>query len=1412
MEVRGDMDKDLLYQVYDRYGPPLQKPTVSVSVVGTGNSTYKYVVTAVNETGETDGDVVTVTGAPDVLSAVGYIKITWLPVDRAKSYRIYGRQDGSFGLLTEVSADVTEFDDYGVLVPDQTVLPPQQNTTGRLNWEKILFLPGRSLQSAELNELQSILNAKLKSVGDSIFDDGDIIRGCSLTVDKETGEARITEGLVYIDGAVRYVRGGRLTLPMGTVYVGINVIRDYIDESDDPVLRDPAQGYPGYATAGALREVIDFQWVYSENKDDIDVVMWKVVDRVPSLIKPASQMSDVERVIGRKLYDLHGNVLIYGYDVKVFKHDTRRDKVVFEVGAGKAYVNGWEVEKPQTRFEVDVAHDVSDPILEEVPVWQGYLYQTDVAPIASVSQVVMRVKVGETRYVPNVVDACNWYYDNVGVSIDSIIGVWTDSSKTTSFTFSNNDPGCAGRTTDVVLSGTGFALNPTKFSSGQSYYIEYLKFVTATKGVRQRAYQEDTFTYQTGVNSYQLSKSDVIKSKRSPIVVVNSSTGQQYVEGTDYVVELGRSATTIGPARIRWLKSLPGGTGFKVRYYYWDHVVEGDYVTVDSYVSDLSSYDYDDIEYPNAIDFRTNGTKPAVEKSDILVQYQSYLSKWGWLVLKEDGEFDFVYGASAVVPAKPKRPEQGLPLYLVYFPAASQDLVLSAEVRYKVKRDYDVNVMEDRLSRLEHDVGLTIAELQLLTKDTIAPKKALLVDSFIDAEVMDAKRSTVNIDATRGECFLRKTRQVGSVSVSSLSNVRAGRTTFTLNYTEEVFDQQLVWTEDYAVEVNPYAVFKPYVEVSLHPANDFWIETVEDGRVTVETVRVGDVGRIVDDINGAVSRMLSIDTSWQAGDNPFQNIRGRVGGDNVVVGGVEIVPFLRERVVLVWIKNCLPYQDNIKAKFDGRDVALSVATSADINAVGLVGVTPRGSAGSRSGTVKADANGEVIAKFVIPAGVPAGERLVEVYTDDGLVYGSAQYFGQGMVQRLERVVQQIIQQTIVQQTIVQTDWWEWGVDPLAQSFYVEKPVVLTSAWIWVHRVPPHGDNYGLEVGIKNMTEAGFPGQVVYGKGSVTKAQVMSMMGISDPSQVVTVPTLANAVRVVFDDPVYLPPGHYCLYVASQSSGYYVFTAKGRARVLGNLANPTWSKIGQLLDRQVHDGMLFKSYNFLTWEVDMERDLMFRLNKAVFDTTQTGVVELAVSGVSYPVHEFQYGTAVIAPSGAVVVSQYDAGSGWTDFRMVDFDRERSQVSWDVVNVGREASSLRFRLLLRTQNRDVAPIVLRDFGFVQVWKYDSNSEYYTKEVDVGVSFSYIKVWVNELVNGGSVRYKVSFDGGVTWYSLPLVNVVQLRDGWVEKELGGSLSSVSGGVVSEATKFVVKMEIASGATRWLSPKIEALRILVY
>jgi hypothetical protein len=1425
------MDLSLLNQYYDRYGAPLSNPTVSYQVSGASTNTASYIVTAFNETGETNGSVVTINNAPDTLNITQYITLSWKAINNAKGYNVYKAVNANtYGFLTQLDSSTTQFTDYGVLVPNTGIQPPATNTTGRLNWDSLAFLPGRYAQSAELNELQSILNAKLKSVGDAVFNNGDIIRGCSLTIDK-TGNATITEGLVYIEGAVRYVATGQLVIPTtGTYYVGINVVRRYIDDTDDPILKDPAQGYPGYATAGAARQTIDFQWVFDSNKSNIDVVIWTVVNGALTKIVQPQQASGMDSIISRKIYDLRGNVLIYGLKAKALNDPTYRNLVTIEVDAGKAYVNGKEILKPASSMSINIAQDKSDSNQEEVSVWNGLLYNPDVIPLAEVDQVTVRVKVAETRLIPSAKDSCNWFFDDTGVSLDSILGVWKDSTKATTYTFSNSDPGCANRSTKVVLSGTGFALNPSTFSSGQSYYIEYLKYETVTKGVRQRANHVDTFTYANGTTQYQLTKSDVMESNRSPIVVTRVSDGHVYVEGTDYSVNLGRSYTAVGPASITWLVQPQDKTQFTVSYYYWDHLTEGDYVSVDSYVKDLSSYDYDEIEYPNAIDFRTNGVKPATQNTNIIVQYKAYLSKWGWLQLNDDGTTSVLFGDGATIPAKPKRPDLGLPLYLIYFPAASQNLLFTAETSYNVRRDYDVNALYGRFDNIEDNLALTMSEVQLLSKETLTPKKGMFVDSFVDASQVDVNNSTISMDMNNGLLFTKKSWSFGSINLTNSYGVYIGKNIILPSFTETVFDKQLMWTDDYAVEINPYAVFSPYVTVSLFPSTDFWINTVETVSVHIETVTTY-VGvsypayywypyyygypyyywypyYYSNPYYYWLYRGYLPWNMWYI--NPYIPLyswaysRGTsVASKQSSITSVEILPNLRQRVVVVQITNCLPHQDVIRGYFEGVSVPLSVATQADLNSAGATKLVPAGSNSSVAGAVKADSNGTVIAKFTIPPNIPAGERVFECKSDDGLVDGKATYNGYGLLERIQTVYNEIQYRTL---------YYYYPVyDPLAQSFYVEDPVFITSVTVWAHRIPVNS-NYGLTAAIRKLDDSGFPGQYVYGQGSVTKAQIMQMMGISDPSQTVEVPTMNNGITIEFDDPVYLESGWYVVAIGSASNDYYMFTAKGGNKVLGNLDNPTWSGIGNSLSRQAHDGVLFLSYNGTTWETDMSRDLMFQLNKAVFNTSTQSSVSLSVSGVTFPVHEFTFSAVTKVPTGSMLNSYYNAGAGDVPFRIEDFDSEKSSKDVVPINVGTNANQLNVDIKFSTSDSDVAPFIYLNKWGVVVWTYASSGSYYSQVVNINQLFSNVKLWINELDNGGSVSYKMSFDGN-TWYTLPVINSIPMNGGWVENELGGALSSITNNAVGQATEFIVRADLTCSSNNlWLSPTLSSLRVLVY
>jgi hypothetical protein len=622
-----------------------------------------------------------------------------------------------------------------------------------------------------------------------------------------------------------------------------------------------------------------------------------------------------------------------------------------------------------------------------------------------------------------------------------------------------------------------------------------------------------------------------------------------------------------------------------------------------------------------------------------------------------------------------------------------------------------------------------------------------------------------------------------------------------------------VWTEDFAIELNPFNIPRSYAEVLVFPGNVFRFIRPRTGVIVVNTATSGGVV-VVSDIRAAILRLLEFDVSWQYGAEPWIRILGRVGNQVVVVTEVIVVRVRRQRKMVVWIKNVLPFQDTIRLRFVGKQVDLSLATQADINAVRLnkLGVTPRGSAGTAPGTVKADENGEVIATFIIPKGVYSGENLIEVFSDDGLVATCTITLAQVSFRRLRRQARGFIQKKLFKNKFCPA--LAAGADAIAESFTVNEPLVLTSVKFWVHRVPGLGQDAGILANIRNVTDDGVPGEEIYGSGYVTKAQIMQMIGITNVNQTVEIPNASNAVTIKFDDPVYLTPGKYAVTISSQVGGYFLFTAKWKEKILGNLDNPAWDKIGRVPDVDLYpQGDFFVSYDLRTWVKQDGVDLMFDLEKAVFDPAITGTIELNVSDITYPIHEFLYGVASIVPVGARLDGQYDVGAGWRSFKLLDFDEEKRDERVDPVNVEADATQLKLQLALSTQDRDVAPIVLDDFGGIQVWTFETGNYYYTKEVPVSVGFGTIKTWVDEQLNGGTFVYEVSFDSGVTWYTMPLVNTVTLRSGWVESEHGGTVNSITGGVITTAYKFIVRIKIdSSAATRWRTPKISKIRVLAF
>lgn len=122
-------------------------------------------------------------------------------------------------------------------------------------------------------------------------------------------------------------------------------------------------------------------------------------------------------------------------------------------------------------------------------------------------------------------------------------------------------------------------------------------------------------------------------------------------------------------------------------------------------------------------------------------------------------------------------------------------------------------------------------------------------------------------------------------------------------------------------------------------------------------------------------------------------------------------------------------------------------------------------------------------------------------------------------------------------------------------------------------------------------ENGYPTKKYLASKSVnTKdVKVSSLPSINDPT---------TSTKFTFDDPVFLEPNReYAILVGSDSPDYELFIAELGADVLG-----TGTTSIVRISEQPYAGSFFRSQNSTTWTPYQNQDLMFVLNKAVFDSS------------------------------------------------------------------------------------------------------------------------------------------------------------------------------------------------------------------
>lgn len=131
-------------------------------------------------------------------------------------------------------------------------------------WIKLLFNHGRVLQTAELIEMQSIMQDFIKQGMDTLFTNGSVLSGLKAEILSISEEVTVTisSGKFYIDGIIIDISSSSLNIPLSGEYnIGLLITPRVITEEESPILRDPIKGGAEYGLPGAARLIWESTFV-----------------------------------------------------------------------------------------------------------------------------------------------------------------------------------------------------------------------------------------------------------------------------------------------------------------------------------------------------------------------------------------------------------------------------------------------------------------------------------------------------------------------------------------------------------------------------------------------------------------------------------------------------------------------------------------------------------------------------------------------------------------------------------------------------------------------------------------------------------------------------------------------------------------------------------------------------------------------------------------------------------------------------------------------------------------------------------------------------------------------------------------------------------------------------------------------
>lgn len=855
------------------------------------SATYTYAIVPYTYNGDGLPLSITIPDCPGIteLSNLVYITLNWPRVPGADGYKIYGREDDYLGFLVKVEQPLEEeltvsFTDDGSYVP-QISSPVKDETdpdiSGRTDWDSLLFVPGRNVQTAELNDIQLISDSYLKNLGDTIFEEGNIIEGCEANQDEEYEDEELTRyivnsGKMYILGKVRYIPGGTVDIPKyGDSIIGVVATEEVVTADNDSCLKDPSYLEPNYGKEGAVARYYSFEWVVDLDEEMVNV--YEMMDgslvRTINIVDGSPQYGKISKILAQRTYEESGNYVARPFILRA-EEGTEEDEFGIRSDSGAiAYLLGNRVEfKDKYLIPFRKGRDTQS-INGESKTYRTdtYLYSINSSFVKEVSDFVVQLDKSE-----NITKGLENRTDKLGEkTVSQVTDVyWTPPASATIHYVENVDYRIDGDFIDWNVPGS---ILPEPFT-GQTYQIEYVYTKTLTSGVRVKTeISDETCTMPATGFDDPLSKKDIISV--TTISSALSGGGTVWQEGIHFEVDNGQRDAYYQLGQIQWknVAGIPSPTDtYYVTYYYWNWTTEGDYTSADSYDTYADIVTYGTKNLRDYIDFRnTSVYKPKVD-TIFIFDYLYYLGRIDRLVLSENTfDFDIKEGAPSENPVTPLKPSTGMSVARIIVPPYTYvpndvRIIEESVPTYTMEK---ISNMDKRLSNVEYFILLDRLEQNALSYEMDYLKKGIFTDAFVGHEKVDFGYEANDPDL-RAYVGINKIDQFAclpftitdyphtiSSASSALLTAQENKSSFTLKYTNEILIAQIKATN--SMTVQPFEVLNKTGTLKLLPTMDTWIDT---NQVPELKVNFEGTDQVFENYQTLTESMSTVHDSWRTLD------------------------------------------------------------------------------------------------------------------------------------------------------------------------------------------------------------------------------------------------------------------------------------------------------------------------------------------------------------------------------------------------------------------------------------------------------------------------------------------------------------------------------------------------------------------